>query len=186
VQWWHLVKPDQVWGLYLWWKKANRSKQLVMQAFLGRQSHLPSDCAQFTSKYISSDWFHHQTHFRRVIRWHPWTWTSLRLFGMKFLIPHDSASRSFSGCRLFTCFKCWVIGWCIQLSLGNPFSPIPDEWQWNKSCGTKLDWLDSEMSLLLIYRALSSPLSSTWVAASVIISGLIQENAFHWPSIGEF
>ena len=69
---------------------------------------------------------------------------------------------------------------------GNPFSPIPDEWQWNKSCGTKLDWLDSEMSLLLIYPALSSPLSSTWVAASVIISGLIQENAFHWPSIGEF
>ena len=50
-----------------------RSKQLVRKLSSVDGPTFWSDCAQSTSKYISSDWIHYQTHLQRVIRWHPWT-----------------------------------------------------------------------------------------------------------------
>jgi len=97
------------------------------QAFLGRRSHLLIWlCAVHVKIHLV--WLNPPPNTLAESDQMASVNLSLQLLGMEFLIPHDSASRSFSGC--ITCFKRWVYWMMYPAELDNPFSPIPDEWQW--------------------------------------------------------
>jgi len=97
------------------------------QAFLGRRSHLLIWlCAVHVKIHLV--WLNPPPNTLAESDQMASVNLSPQLLGMEFLIPHDFASRSFSGC--ITCFKRWVYWMMYPAELDNPFSPIPDEWQW--------------------------------------------------------
>ena len=98
VQWWHLVKPDQVWGLYLRWKKVHRSKQPVVC-----KVHINTFCLiemplfqllGMKGAYLFMTMFLNVTLLIHMI-----------LLG---------SSRSLSGCRLYCMFQTLGTGWRIR------------------------------------------------------------------------
>jgi len=108
-----------------------RSKQLVRKLSSVDGRTFWSDCAQSTSKYISSDWIHHQTHLRRVIRWHPWTCRS-NYWEWNFLYHMILQVEASQVALLVSSVGC--IGWCIQLSLTIPSRPSQMNDSEHKSC----------------------------------------------------